>query len=343
MTFKAALPLIASFLILLLSLSGKAHHSSAIYDDQRTVRLQGTVVRFKWTNPHIYIDVVDTNAAGADVVWVIEGLPPTGMSSGGWSRDSLELGEHITVEGNPARISGRLKILGQSVIKENGTILEIPSTRRPDGPQPVDLPNPLVAVSLSGRWATRWNSEVVSQFMRPQNSWSLTEKGLAAMDSYNASLDPGIQCTPEPSPYVMIWPSGKSLDISDGTILIADELGVQRTVHMDVGSHVGALYSDQGHSIGRWEDDVLVVDTTHFLDHRRGLAFAGLPSGIQKHLVERFELSQDKTTLQYSFWLEDPDYLLEPVTGQLVLVYRPDRPFVMEPCDLDSAGRHMLN
>jgi hypothetical protein len=66
-----------------------------------------------------------------------------------------------------------------------------------------------------------------------------------------------------------------------------------------------------------------------------------LASGQQKHLIERFELSPDHTTMQYAYWLEDPEYLAEPTTGELELVYRPDRPFVSEPCDLESARRHL--
>lgn len=327
--------------LLLVSLQVAAHHSGSMYNDKRSIKLQGTVANFKWANPHVYIEFETKSDTGENVTWFIEGLAPAGMIANGWTRISLVPGEKITVTGSPARTSNVRKILGHAFIKADGTLLEIRTTRSGGGPPPVDLPVPIVAADLSGRWATRWNPKVVAGFMRPQESWSLTEKGLAAMESYNSSLDPGINCVPEPSPYVMIWPSGKSLEIGEDIIVIRDELGVERYVNMNVDSHDGAVYSDQGHSIGTWEDDVLVVDTTHFADHRRGLAFAGLASGSQKHLIERFELSSDHTTMQYSYWLEDPEYLAEPTTGKLEMVYRPDRPFVSEPCDLDNARRHL--
>jgi len=47
-----------------------------------------------------------------------------------------------------------------------------------------------------------------------------------------------------------------------------------------------------GHSVGHWEDDTLVVDTTNFSPHDAGLS-TFLPSSTQKHLVERFKLSND--------------------------------------------------
>jgi hypothetical protein len=95
------------------------------------------------------------------------------------------------------------------------------------------------------------------------------------------------------------------------------------------------------HSIGRWEDGVLVVDTRNFSDHRRGLGFGGLASGPQKHPVERFALRADGTAIDYSFPLADPDRLAEPVTGTLELTHTPGRPFIMEPCDLESGGRYL--
>ncbi len=107
---------------------------------------------------------------------------------------------------------------------------------------------------------------------------------------------------------------------------------------MDVASHDGAAVMYQGHSIGWWEGDVLVVDTTHFSDHRNGNA-RGIPSGSQKHLVERFELNPDRTSLTYRFELEDPEYLAAPVTGELVSTYRPDIEFTPVPCDVENAHR----
>ena len=85
----------------------------------------------------------------------------------------------------------------------------------------------------------------------------------------------------------------------------------------------------------------MVVDTTHFAAHRNGLTVGGLSSSQQKHLVEHFELRPDKTTMHYTFLLEDSEYLAEPVTGTLQLVYRPDLQFVIEPCDLESARQYL--
>lgn len=318
-----------------------AHHSGAMFDYERTVSLDATVTNLRWANPHVYIEVETKDALGNSVGWVIEGLAPSGMRSGGWSRQSIMPGEQIVVSGNPAKNPDRQVLLGTTVIKADGTLLEMPSLRSRRGLPPVDLPTPIAANSLSGRWVTRWNPEAASEFFGARAKWPLTEKGAAAMDSYDSSMDPGARCVLEPVPYVMIFPAGKSIEIGEEITTIRDELGMSRTVYMNTDSHDEADYSDQGHSMAWWEEDVLVIDTAKFADHRRGLALRGLASGKEKHLIERFELGPEKTSLTYTYWLEDSEYLAAPVTGQLALVYRPDVAFVSEPCDLESARRFL--
>jgi len=318
-----------------------SHHSGALYDDQRELNLHGTVEKFRWANPHVIIEIDVADGAEGSTRWVIEGLPPSGLRSAGWSPESLEHGEQVIVSGNPARNPSRKLMLGHSIVKTDGTVLSMPSLRNRNGLPPVDQPNPILASDLSGRWATRWDPEVASEFFGARAKWKLTEKGVAAMDSYNSSIDPGAQCIPEPIPYVMIFPAGKQIEIGDQVTTIRDEIGMERKIFMTLESHDGAQYSDHGHSIGRWEGEVLVVDTTHFANHRRGLALMGLPSGKLKHLVERFELKPGKTSLRYSYWLEDPEYLAEPVAGQMEFVYRPDVPFFNEPCDIENARNHL--
>ena len=104
-------------------------------------------------------------------------------------------------------------------------------------------------------------------------------------------------------------------------------------------NHDGIAPSVQGHSIGRWDGGVLIVDTASFAPHRIGNG-AGLPGGARKHLVERFALAADGG-LTYSYELEDPEYLKERVTGMSLWAYRPDVDFVVTPCDPRNARRFL--
>jgi hypothetical protein len=107
---------------------------------------------------------------------------------------------------------------------------------------------------------------------------------------------------------------------------------------MNVPSHDGADYAVQGHSIGWWDGDALVVDTTHFASSSVGHG-RGLPSGPLKHVMERFALNEDRTALMYMFWVADPEYRSEPVTASVAFSHRPDLPWSDEPCDPEVARR----
>jgi hypothetical protein len=66
-----------------------------------------------------------------------------------------------------------------------------------------------------------------------------------------------------------------------------------------------------GDSVGHWEDDTLVVDTTNFTDKTR---FRGSTENL--HVIERFTRTSDRTLL-YRFTVEDPDTWDRPWTGEM--------------------------
>jgi hypothetical protein len=80
-----------------------AHHSFAAEYGSKLITLKGTITKFVWMNPHtrIYLDVTD--ASGAVAKWECEGSAPGGLLSHDWSRESLQPGDHVTIEGFLAR------------------------------------------------------------------------------------------------------------------------------------------------------------------------------------------------------------------------------------------------
>ncbi len=69
-------------------LPAAGHHSEAGFDTDTVVAFQGTVSRFVWRNPHVYIDVEGTDALGGVVAWEVEtGATPIMLRSG-WTPDS---------------------------------------------------------------------------------------------------------------------------------------------------------------------------------------------------------------------------------------------------------------
>ena len=79
-----------------------AHHSAAMFDDQRIVELKGTIKELQWTNPHIWIQViVDEN--GAKKEWSVEGGSPNTLSRNGWRTTTFKPGDTVAIRINPMK------------------------------------------------------------------------------------------------------------------------------------------------------------------------------------------------------------------------------------------------
>ncbi len=82
-----------------------AHHSfPAEYDAAKPINVTGNVTKVEWTNPHIfiYMDVPDEKT-GAVVNWALEMGGPNALLRLGWKRDSLKVGDVMTVDGSLAK------------------------------------------------------------------------------------------------------------------------------------------------------------------------------------------------------------------------------------------------
>ncbi len=118
-------------------------------------------------------------------------------------------------------------------------------------------------------------------------------------------------------------------------------MNVRRVIYLDGREHAdGGERTNQGHSVGRWEGETLVVDTRNFSDNGAGNAFE-IPSGALKHVVERFSLSADRKRIEYEYLLEDPDFLTEPVRGEGIWDDRRDLEALPNQCDPEIARRFL--
>jgi Family of unknown function (DUF6152) len=90
-------------LIVITALAGAAafaHHSfEAEYDGSKTTTLSGIVTKVDWVNPHAYIFINTKDEAGAVKEIRFELGPPYALVRGGWKRDTVKIGDKVTVEG----------------------------------------------------------------------------------------------------------------------------------------------------------------------------------------------------------------------------------------------------
>lgn len=97
-----AIRLAAVPLGLLAAAPALAHHSYAMFDMTKTITLNGSVVQFKWQNPHSFIRI-DVPVNGQTEHWVIEMTSPNNLAVEGWKRSSLKPGDKVALQIHPLR------------------------------------------------------------------------------------------------------------------------------------------------------------------------------------------------------------------------------------------------
>jgi hypothetical protein len=85
------------------TLPAAAHHSFAMFDAEKAVKLEGTVKEFQWTNPHSWILMMVQNAQGGQDQWAIEMGAPGGLARQGWVPKTLTPGMKISAIIHPLR------------------------------------------------------------------------------------------------------------------------------------------------------------------------------------------------------------------------------------------------
>ncbi|MGX7894321.1 hypothetical protein [Tsuneonella sp. HG222] len=117
-------------------------------------------------------------------------------------------------------------------------------------------------------------------------------------------------CLPQSIVYTVQGPFPFEIIQSQGLIVFRYEYYDQhRLIFTDGRSHPGedAPHSKMGHSIGHWEGDELVIDTTHLAAST--ITNNGLDHSDSVHMIERYRLSADGKTLEGVQWFEDPEML----------------------------------
>jgi len=306
--------------------SAIAHHSPAAFDRGSTVSIRGEVTGYEWKNPHVYIFVEGTDGSGPVGEWLVEADPTPLMVRSGWSASTLTPGDVVSLTMFPDRDAENRHGLLRTLTTPGGVSLGMrtgsPETR-------------IAANDISGIWDGLPNfvPPLVDRPLDPEPGY--TQAALQARAEYTEAQYPPAACLAFPTPVLSQLPYLYEIEILDDRVLITSEFyAVERTIYTDGRVHpADGVRTIQGHSIGRWEGTTLIVDTRLFADFR--LAHGpGVPSGAQKHTIERFSRSADGTELEIEIFIEDPEFIAESYTASIAWSYAPDRQ--MEPFDCDQ-------
>jgi len=97
-----------------------AHHAfAAEFDQNKPIKVQGSVTKWELTNPHSWIHIDVKDAEGKVVTWMIEGASPNNLYRLGLTKESLPAGTEITAEGYQAK-DGSTRAVGRNITFANG-------------------------------------------------------------------------------------------------------------------------------------------------------------------------------------------------------------------------------
>lgn len=318
-----------------------AHHPiPAKFDAAKPLTLSGIVTMVDWRNPHVHIfmNVRDRNET---VNWAIELESPIDLQQSGWSRDSLQPGDAITVQGIAARNGSRQSWARSIVMTATGRQVLHVTTAGPPAPlQPRPTPQwpdkqPRLGAVPGGAHGY-WGHPSSTVLIENGTGVQMDQYGLlrniadaakvAPMQPWALALfverqkrflqdDPTyLNCKPPGGPRQFQLPYGiqflEDRERQRIFVLIGGGNHNYRIVYLDGRAHAGQVGGDDdnplyyGRSVGKWEGETLVVDTRGF-NEDFWFTNGGLPHTDQLRLIERFS-RPDFDTLRYDVTIEDP-------------------------------------
>ena len=302
----AALPTLAS-----------AHHSvAAIYDFDNVGEVTGTITRVDWINPHIRVTL---EAGDTGETWQLEASAINVLERNGISRDFMEVGDEMTFMGPVARNGSNAMAAAVAVTPSGERVSLFTLIAQRVGLIDAPRDQMFVAPSAEAAAADRGTGlfKVWTPRGRPETGnnalfWPLTQSAKAAVAAYDPLVDdPALRCETPGMPVIIDNPFPIGFSEENGDIVIRyEEWDGVRTIHMD-GSASSGGRTLMGHSVGRWEGDTLVVETTtidyEYFDDR------GTPQSEHMTVLERYTVSDDGDRLDWEATITDPEVFTEPV------------------------------
>ena len=311
------------------------HHAANVYFDVSSViEVRGVITEVKWQNPHIGFTLRGREPGGEEVLWEIESNSVSTLSRLGVTADQLQVGDVVTVAGWPPKQPGN-RMSGNHVLLPDGRELVLRGSGARHFTEGSDQRMSVADVEaldtaeaadlgLFRVWSTITGDPAQDRLW--ETVYPLTEAARSAQAAWDPLLDnPAINCEPKGMPGIMNPPYPMDF-IDQGAVILLrqEEFDAVRTIYMDPDATPGDPQpSLLGHSVGRWEGDTLVVETTHvnwpFFDSR------GVPQSEQARYEERFTLSADGKRLNYTLDVVDPETFTEPVRLDRFWLWIPGR------------------
>ena len=95
-----------------------AHHSfAATYIESQKVTVEGDLVQFQWRNPHSFVQIIAKDAKGQQQRWSAEWGSGGQLGNQGVARDTLKVGDHLVITGDPSRTPGDFRLRVRTIFR----------------------------------------------------------------------------------------------------------------------------------------------------------------------------------------------------------------------------------
>src|SRR5678815_2532461 len=200
-----------------------AHHSQVMFDTTKEILVEGTITRFDWKNPHMYLIVETKGPKGEKVLVEGEGLAITQALVDGLRREALTPGTRVVMRANPNRDGPGKQVRILDVTTQDGEIHPFYAASTRDRTlKPAN--------SLAGRWAP--SRQALGAAFGAMAGWPVTPAGRAAQKNLAAD---GL-CYVEPIPFLAVLDEMRSIEIGkDEVVMHFDNSGdhVVRRIRMN--------------------------------------------------------------------------------------------------------------
>lgn len=313
----------------LLAVAAFAHHASTgRYEPDVFGVVEGEITDIFWRNPHVRLLVRRIGDNGQEESWEAEFGSVNTVERLGVSRSLVAVGDRVAVYGRMGR-NGLTAMFATSIVLPNGeeVALQADPARRygitEHALREADNADAALRADIFRVWVP---------VTRPRTGfgtidWPLTDGGRATKATWDAENDPALRCIPPGLPTAMDNPYPvQFINRGDTIVFLLEEWDGERTIYMNGEGEPAQAY--MGRSVGRWEGETLVVETTD-IDWRY-VDDLGTPQSEGVVINERFSLSEDGTDLFWVARITDPVNFTEPVVMEASWTWVPGneiRPF----------------
>jgi hypothetical protein len=330
-----------------------AHHSfPAEFDRSRQGELKGRIVGAWYKNPHARYRLEVTAKDGTVAEWDVQTTSVTSLRRAGWGPDTLTVGETVRVWGDLGHGDTK-KLFMRGMQKSDGTEhfpfgpVRSPSERNrviasAEYEYGYAQVNPDHPFDISGPWHNGYKFRLTVDDLEPKPT-PFSDAGRRVFDATESWHDDVLRCMPLGLPRTFGSPYAMEIvDAGTHYLIVFEQNHTPRWIWMNGRTLPQDLPpNSMGFSVGHWEDDVLVIETTNLTAGT--LDGSLLPmSGEDTRIVEHWAFSKDRLTMDRTMRIYDP-YYTKPLVRQRGSARRDSlEVFEPAPCDPDGYFRDLL-